>query len=664
MNYEHFVQGIIMKKIAVFTSHVYEPMCAITQKGINAAALDCGVKVIYFSSFSDSYSGRSYVEYNKYDQGDNVSFDIPDLNDFDGIIKISTYFSESVKVHLKQILSKTDKPVINIGGFDPDYMNIVCDDTHSFNEIVSHLIEKHNCKDIYHLAGIPGKYYTQERLEAYKSALMGHDIDFDESKVYYGTLWRDCGDDALDYILENCKKNGKKLPDAVVCANDYSAIGLIIACRKRGITVPDDLIVTGFDGVDDAVNGFPTITTSRQPFYNSGYSAVLALTEIFDGKEIPKTIRILADFMPNQSCGCKPVTADNIQDVRDIYLRRLKNTTNIAQSTTNLMLSVAAAETLPEFFEAVRENAKWNAGYKDMLLCLAPGWDQQRVVGSDYSKVDEDMTVVTGYIGDKDVPTQTFRKKNILPKELLEDPNPYYIFAIHHLQYYMGYLIVNPDVEFQEQDMQQSWLVDLGMIFENRRIQRDLQSSVNRLEFLYSRDMLTGLYNRYGVEKFFSNFFDECIENKKGLAVIIIDMDGLKQINDNYGHHEGDYAIKAIASAMMAVSGDDEICTRSGGDEFVVLAKNYDQLRADDYIKNVRDYISAKTKTENKHYEIVVSVGVYIANPSKDKKEKRLDDYQLFSKYVKLADKAMYEEKRKHKKKAADIKSHIKSTGA
>lgn len=207
-----------MKKIAVFTSHVYEPMCAITQKGINAAALDCGVKVIYFSSFSDSYSGRSYVEYNKYDQGDNVSFDIPDLNDFDGIIKISTYFSESVKVHLKQILSKTDKPVINIGGFDPDYMNIVCDDTHSFNEIVSHLIEKHNCKDIYHLAGIPGKHYTQERLEAYKSALMGHDIDFDESKVYYGTLWRDCGDDAfhLAFSLTASKNSGSVSADATL----------------------------------------------------------------------------------------------------------------------------------------------------------------------------------------------------------------------------------------------------------------------------------------------------------------------------------------------------------------------------------------------------------------------------------------------------------------
>ena len=133
-----------MKKIAVFTSHIYEPMCGMTQRGINAAALDCGVKVIYFSSFSDSYTERNYDEYAKYDQGDNVSFDIPDLDDFDGVIKISTYFSHSVKEHLNHILSKTKIPVINIGGFDENFMNIICDDSHSFHEIVSHLIEVHN----------------------------------------------------------------------------------------------------------------------------------------------------------------------------------------------------------------------------------------------------------------------------------------------------------------------------------------------------------------------------------------------------------------------------------------------------------------------------------------------------------------------------------------
>jgi len=639
-----------MKKIAVFTSHVYEPMCALTQKGINAAAVDCGVKVIYFSSFSDSYSGRNYDEYENYDKGDNVSFDIPDLSDFDGIIRISTYFSKTVKEHLKQLLSKTDLPIINLGTYNDDYINIICDDTHSFSEVVSHIIDVHGCRDIYHLAGLPEKEFTQERIEAYKSALLAHDIDYDPEKVYYGNLWRDCGDDALDYILETSKKKGKELPDAVVCANDYSAIGLVMACRERGIRVPEDLIVTGFDGVDDAVNGYPTITTCRQPFYNSGYSAVLALTEIFEGREIPKIIRIMGEFIPNQSCGCKPKTADNIQDVRNIYLKRLRNTTDISQSTTNLMLSVAGAETLPEFFDAVKRNAKWNSGFKNMLLCLAPGWDQQRIVGEEYSTLDEDMTVVTGYMGDEDVPVQTFRKKDILPPKLLEDPDPYYIFTIHHQQYYMGYLIVTPNVEMHEQEAQQSWLVDLGMIFENRRIQRDLQSTVNRLEFLYSRDMLTGLYNRYGVEKFFHDYFEECCEKNTGLAVMVFDMDGLKLINDNYGHHEGDYGIKAIASALMAASGDDELCTRAGGDEFVILAKNYDALRAANFVSAVRDFISTKIRSENKRYEVNVSVGFHIAEPAKEDKDERLDEYNLFSKYLKLADKAMYEEKRKHKK--------------
>ena len=68
-----------MKKIAVFTSHVYEQMSGQMQKGLIDAARKYGVKLIFFASFGDSYSSRNYGKFSRYDEGDCVSFDIPDL---------------------------------------------------------------------------------------------------------------------------------------------------------------------------------------------------------------------------------------------------------------------------------------------------------------------------------------------------------------------------------------------------------------------------------------------------------------------------------------------------------------------------------------------------------------------------------------------------------
>ena len=88
-------------------------------------------------------------------------------------------------------------------------------------------------------------------------------------------------------------------------------------------------------------------------------------------------------------------------------------------------------------------------------------------------------------------------------------------------------------------------------------------------------------------------------------------------------------------------------CIRSGGDEFVVLAKNYNQERASTFIANVRSYIEARVRSENKRYDVAVSVGVHIGDPASEVYDG--DEYQVFSQYLKLADSAMYAEKRQHK---------------
>ena len=644
------------KKVAVFSPNIYEPMAHAIQEGISKAALELGIKVIFFVSFSDDFSNKIFDQYQHYDEGDIVTFELPDLDDFDGIIRVDLSYGPYCLKHLDERLKTVSIPIANVGGYDTRYCNVVSNEADSFASIVEHLIKVHGCKDIYHIAGLKERNFTQTRIDAYRSALEKNGIAYDPDKVFYGTLWHDCGDAALDYILADCEKHGKKFPDAIVCANDYSAVGLIDSCHKRGIEVPGDFLVTGYDGLEEAYQGYPSLTTGAQPFFKSGYESVYVLKKKWDGEDISKDYLIPGELVCNQSCGCKSMSTYNVEDIRSLYIRRLDRVSELAQSTTSLILSVSSAQTMEECFDEIAENSAIDSGFTDMLLCLAPGWEDHRVITNDFAKQDEEMTVVAGFIGPEPVKRETFRKKDLLPPDLLADPKPYYIFSIHHLQYYMGYLIVSPQNEAHESMFMKSWVVNLGSMLENWRIRHKLNLAVQRMENLYNRDMLTNLYNRHGYDMFFSEIFRECREKSIPIGVMMIDMDDLKLVNDNFGHAEGDYSLCAIADGMRYAAINGEVCLRTGGDEFVVLAKNYSEAKAATYSETLRDYIKERIERHKKNYTFSVSIGTCIKIPPKkdesiDSEEAEAAAIRGFSEeYLRIADAKMYKEKKLHKK--------------
>ena len=637
------------KKIAVFSPNIYEPMAHAIQDGISKAALELGIKAIFFVTFSDDFTTRLYDEYKNYDEGDIAAFELPDLDDFDGIIRVDLAYGPYSQKHLDERLSNVSIPIVNVGGQDPRYLNVVTNENDSFTTLIDHIIEKHNCKDIYHLAGLKERPFTQSRIYAYRRSLESHGIPFDQDKIYYGTLWHDCGEPALDYILADCEKHGKKYPDAIVCANDYSAVGLVEACHKRGIDIPGNIIITGYDGLDEANQGYPSITTVAQPFSASGYEGVFTLKKIWDGETIKDDILIPGDLICNQSCGCKSMNTYNIEDIRSLYTRRMDRVSVLAQSTTNLILSVSSAQTMDECFQEITENSSIESGFTNMLLCLAPEWEEQRVIPPDFSKQDEEMTVVAGFIGAEPVKREVFRKKDLLPPDLLSDPNPYYICAIHHLQYYMGYLIVSPQKESIDSLSMKSWYVNLGSMLENWRIRHKLNLAVQRLENLYNRDMLTNLYNRRGYEPFFSEMFQACQKEGVPIGVMMIDMDNLKLTNDNYGHEEGDYSLTTIADGMRLAAINGEVCLRTGGDEFVVLAKNYSEEKATIYVQSLTEYIQKCVRRDKKVYPLDVSTGVCIKIPPKNAGNDEETIRSFSEEYLRIADAKMYEVKKAHK---------------
>lgn len=669
------------KKVAVFVSGIYGAINYEMQHGIKVAALKEGVKVIFFAAFSDGFSREFYDQYEKYDEGDIVSFKIPDLRDFDGAIYVADSLPVDYKARVDKIIMDSGIPVINLGGYNENYYSILNDESKSFSAIVDHIIEEHGCKDIYHIAGRKELYFTHERIDATRDSMERHGLTLPDEKIYYGTLWRDCGEPALEYVLEKCAAdhaandsdydpNKTYYPDAIVCANDYTAIGIVNACRARGIQIPEDLIVTGYDGIEVANLGSPSITTYQQPFYEVGIESIHTLQRLWNGEEVDKIIRTSGKINLNQSCGCVSKYIDNRNEIRSVYAGRMDKMEYLSQSMTNMILSMSNADSLEECVMQVERNAHNDTGFTDFLLCLAPDWDKHRVVNDESVLYDETMTVVCGFRGDKPVENQTFELRELMPKDMMDDPNPYYIFSIHHLQYYMGYLIVTPQLEGFNQLIMKSWLVNLGSMLENWRVRNDFNNAIDRLENMYNRDMLTGLYNRRGYEKFFEEIYSACTsgagdtdssvgndiaasENESAgqdtfrkIGVLVIDMDDLKYVNDTFGHSEGDYSITSIAEAMIIASQDGEICFRTGGDEFVVLVGDYSEEKADAFINRLRSYINTKVKLDEKEFPLQVSIGACIAVPVL---EEGMTLIELSEQYMKLADEEMYKEKKIHK---------------
>lgn len=660
------------RKIAVFVSGIYGAINYEMQQGIKDAAMKEGVKAIFFAAFSDGFSREFYDQYVKYDEGDIVSFKIPDLRDFDGAVFVANSLPVDYKARVDKILMDSGIPVINIGGYEEKYYSILNDESKSFTAIVDHVIEEHGCKDIYHIAGRPELYFTHDRIDAARASMERHGLTLPDEKIYYGTLWRDCGEPALDYVLEKCAAdhaddpdydpNRTYFPDAIVCANDYTAIGVANACRSRNIRIPEDIIVTGYDGLEVAHLGSPSITTSKQPFYEGGLLAIDTLEKLWAGEKVEKIIRTTGKIIPSQSCGCVSRYEENRNEIRSIYTSRMDKMEYLSQSMTNLILSMSNSDSLEECVKQVERNAHNDTGFKDFLLCLAPDWDKHRVVDESTYLHDETMTVVCGFRGEESVENQVFQLRDLLPKDMMDDPYPYYIFSIHHLQYYMGYIIVNPTLEDFNQLIMKSWLVNLGSMLENWRVRNDFNNAIDRLENLYNRDMLTGLYNRRGYEKFFEDTYNSCVGEaeledsseassgegmkKKQIGVLVIDMDDLKYVNDNFGHSEGDYSITTIAEAMIIASQDGEISFRTGGDEFVVLAGDYSVEKANEFVDRLRSYISTKVKLDEKAFPLRVSIGACVAPPV-------LSDgmtlIELSERYMMLADEEMYKEKKMHK---------------
>ena len=153
-------------------------------------------------------------------------------------------------------------------------------------------------------------------------------------------------------------------------------------------------------------------------------------------------------------------------------------------------------------------------------------------------------------------------------------------------------------------------------------------------------DYLTGLCNRRGMEDYIHEKWPCWAQREHYLICGSVDLDGLKYINDTYGHKEGDWAICTVADAINQTLGEDGIAARTGGDEFVIVLTGTDEQKILVIEQKIRESLEEKNRLSGKPYRAECSMGHYMTP---------ISARESFEECMRLSDIEMYKEKKAKK---------------
>ena len=164
--------------------------------------------------------------------------------------------------------------------------------------LTEHLLE-HGRRRIAYIAGSDHTPDNAERFRGLRDTLATAGLHLPPERLAKGDYLRGSGYHAMQALLQRAEP-----PDGVFAANDQMASDALIAIRERGLRVPEDIALVGFDDVPLASYVIPPLTTARQPIYELGRQAALAVLGALDGAPLAARVVLPVPIVIRHSCGC------------------------------------------------------------------------------------------------------------------------------------------------------------------------------------------------------------------------------------------------------------------------------------------------------------------------------------------------------------------------
>ncbi|MGA3119451.1 MAG: SpoIIE family protein phosphatase [Polyangiaceae bacterium] len=231
----------------------------------------------------------------------NALYDLIDPTRIDGVIVLTPLGNHIGPEALSTYCSRfAPLPVCALAVELPGRPSVLVDNAGGMRRLLEHMVIAHAKQRIAFVRGPVGNEEAERRYGAYVEALGRHGIGFDPRLVTIGDFNAPSGAEAVRILCEERREHF----DAVVAANDLMALGAMEALQARAFDVPRRVGVAGFDDIDEARFASPSLTTVRQPLYDSGRHAARILAAMLNGQARPERLVLDTMLVLRESCGC------------------------------------------------------------------------------------------------------------------------------------------------------------------------------------------------------------------------------------------------------------------------------------------------------------------------------------------------------------------------
>lgn len=610
-------------------------------EGMIDAIKETGNNIYIFTNHSGRRDNKENI------QGAFQIMELPEFEYFDGvIIAPETIIHPPIASYVMDKLRVSKVPAITL---DKKMEGYGCLSTSSYAaqyKAVEHLIQEHGCTDMVYVRGPVGYIEAENRFQGYCDALEAHGIPFKEENVIEGFFTLESGLNAAAQL----HRSGRT-PEAIICASDNMAVGVSEYYKAVGISVPEQVRLVGFDNGETATYSNPSITSIDKNPYELGYRAVYGILEVINGKTLADDM-IESEPVCRQSCGCGEKERFDVERLKYKFIQQDIYTGHLSEMINGTLAEFSGLQK-PEDVIPILKKSIYRISLKNFYLCLC---ERDKVyvlpesnMGSNFDLLQVNMNYTErielplAYENGEITSYHSFPKGMILPKEIRERDNEtggnyYVVTPIYFQTCCYGYCVSGNDKLALRNNLYYSWLMNIGVAYENIRKWMLLQDAVIRLNNVWSYDALTQLYNRAGFFYEAKTILEILKLQDSKIFVLFSDVDGLKKINDTQGHEAGDALIKSMADCFRENLTSDMMAMRYGGDEFVVFGSYEEDAEIDCLMEGIHASMERRNASGENTFTLSTSIGI---------SKYRAREIKELSDLIELADAKMYEQKRK-----------------